>query len=348
MKRNTPVPGAERIPQRSGGFSWDELRYFLAVCEHGSFRAAASVIGVSLNQVRRKIEALEAELSTLLFVRSHSGATMTPDARSVYSIAIEIKERVGYLDNFAMRKSSAAEGLVRLTVTEGLGTFWITPKLTDFTTRLPRIRLELRCEMRVPDLSRLESDIAIQLEKPQDPDLICRKIATIHLILFGSRAYIEQFGAPEKFIDLPNHRLVHLVADQIPSHIVEERARFDPQLKFARIITNTSSAQAMAIADGVGVGALPTYAVALSERLVPISTEFRLSRPVWLVYNPEVANLKRVRAVIDWVTEAFDPKKYPWFRDEYIPPAEFTSGDSDFAFYKHALGWQQNLIEEGK
>ena len=28
--------------------------------------------------------------------------------------------------------------------------------------------------------------------------------------------------------------------------------------------------------------------------------------------------------MIDWLIDAFDPKKYPWFRDEFIHPNELA------------------------
>jgi hypothetical protein len=30
--------------------------------------------------------------------------------------------------------------------------------------------------------------------------------------------------------------------------------------------------------------------------------------------------------MIDWTIEAFNPKKNPWFRDEFIHPAELAKG----------------------
>jgi hypothetical protein len=31
-------------------------------------------------------------------------------------------------------------------------------------------------------------------------------------------------------------------------------------------------------------------------------------------------NLRHVRATVDWLREAFDPNRYPWFREEFTPP----------------------------
>ena len=28
----------------------------------------------------------------------------------------------------------------------------------------------------------------------------------------------------------------------------------------------------------------------------------------------------RVKRIIDWITESFNPRRFPWFRDEFIHP----------------------------
>ena len=39
----------------------------------------------------------------------------------------------------------------------------------------------------------------------------------------------------------------------------------------------------------------------------------------------EVARDGVVRRMIDWLIEAFNPAKYPWFRDEFIHPRELKA-----------------------
>ncbi|WP_165690935.1 LysR family transcriptional regulator [Consotaella salsifontis] len=331
MKRNAAAFAAEHrslskpAPIRSKSFNWDDLKYFLAVCDTGSLRGAAEHLGVSTNVVRRKIEALETELSTALLLRSVRGVEMTPDGRSVYSVAAEIQQHVGFLDHFAARKSSAAKGLVRLSVTEGLGAFWVAPRVNDLIARYPKLRLDLKCGMRVPDVSRLECDVSIQLEEPQDPRLIVRRIATLHIMVFASEEYIRLHGLPGTLDDLKSHRLVHLMADQLPKAVLDGCESSGQPLKLAQVIVNTSSSQAMMIAEGVGVGALPTYAAALRDHLLPVATDLPMSVPLWLAYHSDSAGLRRVRAVVDWLVDVFDPNAHPWFREEFVPPHEFRS-----------------------
>ena len=41
-----------------------------------------------------------------------------------------------------------------------------------------------------------EADVAIRLRQPTQPDLIQRKLFTVHIHLYAAPAYLEQFGRP--------------------------------------------------------------------------------------------------------------------------------------------------------
>ena len=63
----------------------------------------------------------------------------------------------------------ALEGEVKLGVTEGLGTFWLAPRLVEFQRAHPTLLVDLSCAMRSADVLRLEADAAVQLTKPTNP-----------------------------------------------------------------------------------------------------------------------------------------------------------------------------------
>ena len=60
-----------------------QLRDFLAVIEHGSFRAAARFQGVSQAGLTNSLKALEAHVGTALLTRSGRGVQVTRLARGV-------------------------------------------------------------------------------------------------------------------------------------------------------------------------------------------------------------------------------------------------------------------------
>jgi DNA-binding transcriptional LysR family regulator len=217
-------------------------------------------------------------------------------------------------------------GEVRVSVTEGLGSFWLAPRLVEFQQSFPNIFIDLHCAMRSADVLRHEADIAIQLSQPTSLDVKQVKLGRLHVMPFASRKYIETFGMPKSFDDLLNHRLIMQFADQTAANeIFTEWFPGIPQNKLLVMKTNVSSANYWAVAKGVGIGLFPTYAYALGTKLVPIDLGLHRPFDIWLSYHPDSSRIPRVRRMIDWIIESFRPSKYPWFKDEFIHPDELKS-----------------------
>lgn len=75
--------------------------------------------------------------------------------------------------------------------------------------------------------------------------------------------------------------------------------------------TNVSSAHYWAVANGAGIGAFPTYACALGGRMIPLEIKLQKPYDIWLSYHPGSGRIPRVRHMIDWLIEAFNPAKNP-------------------------------------
>jgi DNA-binding transcriptional LysR family regulator len=214
-------------------------------------------------------------------------------------------------------------GEVKLAVTEGLGTFWVAPRLVEFQRAHPRLIVNLMCAMQSADVLRLEADVAIQLIKPTTPDIKVVKLGRLHSMPFAGRSYIETYGTPKTMQEMANHRIVLQLAEQ-----TKTRKLFDdlfagiPWEGFVAMVNNTSTAHSWAIAKGAGIGWLPTYIHAIGGRFVPIELDAHFPFDIWLTYHPDAGRIPRVRRMIEWIIEAFDPRKFPWFRDEFIHPNE--------------------------
>lgn len=309
--------------------SWDNLRLFLVVAEAGSFRAAANTAGVSLNTIRTKIERLEKQIGGPLFRRSVEGVTLTQDGHELVSITREMRALGRTTERVQRGASAPRTSQVRITATEGVGTFWLIPRLVDFQGDNPDVRVDLNCEMTAPDVLFRDVDIAVQLVPPTSPDLIVQRIATLHLMPFASESYLRAYGVPTSIADAAKHKMVWQEADQVSSELLS--AFLDPSVRDSIIAvkTNTSSAHYWAVAKGAGIGFLPTYARALSRSTRPINIGVHLRRDVYLVHHPDSVRFPEVRKALDWLRDSFDKTKYPWFSDDFIHPDEFESRFND-------------------
>ena len=149
--------------------SWDDLRVFVAVARTLSFRKAATALRTSTPTVMRCVERLEKIFEFRLFDRLHDGLGLTEKGQRVYQSAQEM-ERASHSLRAHLDQDLNLRGIVRCSVTEGLGTCWILPQLAQFSRTHPATIVHLRCAMEVADVMRMETDVAIQLEKPSRPD----------------------------------------------------------------------------------------------------------------------------------------------------------------------------------
>jgi DNA-binding transcriptional LysR family regulator len=321
------VPQEERHKVALGGLTdWDAARVFLEVVRCGSFRSAAERLELSINVVRRRIDDFERQIGATLFTRDVHGTRLTDEGALVVS-AVERMEAAAFdLLRAGNSVANTVSGEVRVAVTEGLGTFWLAPRLVEFQQSFPSILVDLHCAMRSADVSRHEADIAIHLSRPAALDVKLVRLGRMHLMLFASPKYLETYGTPTTAEELIKHRLVMQVADQTAA-----KETFDswfpghPQQDLLVMKTNVSSANYWAVANGAGIGVFPTYASALGGEMVPLEIELRRPFDIWLSYHPGNGRIPRVRHMIDWLVEAFNPARFPWFKDEFVHPTEFKA-----------------------
>ena len=285
--------------------NWDDARVFLAVCRESSLRAAARVLGVDQATVGRRITALEKSLSATLFLRTSEGYALTAVGeaamRAVEKMelsALELERRIQGLDD-------RLTGTVRVTTTDSLAIDFLIPAVARLHQLHPDVRVQLDASTQILSLAKREADIAVRNTRPDNPDLIARRIARWPVGLFASQDYVDAHGVPEPGAAFEGHDLVvyqpYLQGGKDMSLVNEPLGR-------GRIVASLSSSLLVrrSIAAGVGLGEVPVY---LGERdgLVRLWPERTRSLPydVWLVTHADLRHTARVRAVIDEIVAGF-------------------------------------------
>jgi DNA-binding transcriptional LysR family regulator len=299
---------------------WDDLKSFLICARHKSFRNAAEILGLTSTTLMRRIDRLEERIGCKLFLRDQSGLTLSEEGIAMIADVTEMERRAFNISRRAHQSSSDPAGTVRVAVTEGPGNFWILPRLIDFQKTHRKITVDLRCAMEHADVARLESDIAIQLEPPTNPDLIVAKLGRLHIYPFVSEAYQKLYGVPSTLSELRNHRIVKQNAPQVDDGAYARILGLNSIEGVVGIKTNSSIGVLYAVERGAGVGFLPTSAIALGAPLVAVDMGVSHHADLWLTYHKEFRSSDRHKIVIDWLRKIFDPRAYACFRDEFIHP----------------------------
>src|SRR6266568_425180 len=300
--------------------SWDDLKLFLACAKYKSFRNAAEELGLTSTTLMRRIDRLEESIGCKLFLRDQSGLTLSDEGTAMIADVAHMERHAFNVFRRASRSHNDTSGTVRVAVTEGPGNFWILPRLIDFQKTYRKITVDLRCAMEQADVARLESDIAIQLEPPTNPDLIVAKLGRLHIYPFVSKEYESLYGVPATLAELKNHRIVKQTAPQVDDTAYARILGLTSLEGVVGIKTNSSIGVLYAVERAAGVGFLPTSSIALGASLVAVDMGVSHHADLWLTYHKEFRNSDRHKIVIDWLKKIFDPKTYACFRDEFIHP----------------------------
>lgn len=278
--------------------SWELHETFLEVMREGSLSAASRTLGVAQPTVRRRIEALESALDTVLFTRAQNGLVPTEAANAMLPHAEAMAMTARALSRAASAPHDADRGTVRVTASEVVGAEVLPSILASLREAHPRIQIELALSDRTHDLLRRDADVAVRMVAPTQSALVARRIGEIPMGLFAAESYVMRRGAPKRLEDLAQHELVGADRDRA---FLEGLAAMGLELSpraFA-LRTDHDLAYLASIRAGLGIGACQTPLAARAPALVPVLPEVRFTLPVWIVMHEDLRSVRRVRAVFE-------------------------------------------------
>lgn len=285
--------------------SWDDQRIFLAVLEEGSLSAAARRLGLSHPTVRARIEALEERLGTVLFTRSVNGLTPTATAESLRAPARAMAMASDLFVRQASALTGAVAGTVRISVPEFMGIEVVPAMLARLRAAHPAIRIELSLSNAPADLLAQEVDVAVRTVAPRQEALVARKVASIPIAFYASKAYVERHGTPASLAELAEHDVIGPDRSRSDLALLEKLA---PAFLRERLVLRTDShpAQIAAARAGIGIAAAQVQVGDGDPGLVRILPDLDIAMlDTWIVTHENLARVPRVRAVFDSLVESF-------------------------------------------
>ncbi len=283
-------------------FEWSDLRVLTTVHRTGSLSAAAGVLRIDQTTVGRRLSALEAALGARLFHRGRDGLRITRAGDEVLAFAGRMEEEALALERAVQGRDRAASGPVRLTTLESFGSRFLAPRLGALRAKHPGVVLDVHTDNRSLSLTRREADLAVRYRRPEQPGLLARRVGALAYAAYASPAYLAAAGRPRRPADLARHAVLGY-DDELAAN---PEARWLASLVGPAGVagrSNSVGALAAAAAAGAGIAALPCFvgdADAGLERVLPPA----VTRDVWLVVHPELRDVGRVRAVMEFVSEA--------------------------------------------
>lgn len=244
-------------------FDWDKLRVFHAAAEAGSFTHAAEVLRLSQSAISRQVSSLEQDVGVPLFHRHARGLVLTEQGEILYRTAHDVLMKLENVRSLMRDTQDRPSGPLRVTTTVGLGSGWLTQRVQEFLDLYPDIELQIILANEELDLTLRHADCAIRLRQPQQPELIQRRLFTVHFKLYASPGYVSKHGTPTSLADMDKHRIVTF-GEPVPQHLTElnwlETAGLpEGQKRPANLQINDIMSIKRAVKRGAGIAMLPGY-----------------------------------------------------------------------------------------
>jgi DNA-binding transcriptional LysR family regulator len=286
--------------------NWDDARIFVAVQRERTLRRAAKVVGLDQATVGRRLAALERDLGATLFLRTSDGYALTPAGESVLKSAEKMEQFAHELVRQAHGVDTRLEGEVRVTSTDTLALEFLIPAIARLHAEHPDVKVLLDTSTQVLNLAKREADIAIRTMKPENPDLVARRLARWPMGLYAAKSYLRRHGEPIAGTGFAGHDLIvyqpYMSGQRAPTLVGEP-------LHAGRIVAGAYSSLMLRsmVKAGIGMGEVPVH---MGERDGLVRVWPERARPVpyevWLVTHQDLRHTARVRAMIDAIVAAFE------------------------------------------
>jgi DNA-binding transcriptional LysR family regulator len=287
-----------------------ELEAVVSVARHGGFRVAARELDMSSSALSHAVAALEARLGVRLFNRTTRSVALSAEGEQfVGEIAPALAAIRTAMERIDEHRAEPA-GTLRLNLPLGGGRMVLSPLISEYMRRYPRVAVDMVTEGAMVDIVGQGFDAGVRLEEFVPPDMIAVPITRpIRSIVVGSPAYFAGRKLPRTPADLAEHRCIRRRTGRgtIYRWEFEKRGEAIAIDVPGQLTLDDSDLMLVAALAGEGLAFLSDIAAAKSIEaglLLPVLEDWSPEYPGLCLYYPSRRNIPaRLRAFIDLIRQ---------------------------------------------
>jgi DNA-binding transcriptional LysR family regulator len=286
------------------------MKVFRHVVEVGSFVGAAERMEMSAAMASKHVMHLEQQLGARLLNRTTRRVAPTEAGREYYERLSQVLSELEEAEQAVGAASVVPQGRLRVSSLSAFGLSHVIAAVADYAAQNPQVTVDMTLSDRVVELIDEGFDVAIRASPGgmKSSSLIARQIATAHLVLCASPAYLRRHGTPKSVADLANHNYLQYAgvsALELATGDASPRVRLSGNL-----IVNHLEAQRVIVLQGAGIAMLGTEVIGddlAAGRLVPLLVDDVPPRelPIHVVYASRRHLSAKVRSFVDFLAERF-------------------------------------------
>ena len=157
---------------------------------------AGETSGLSQSAVSRQVGALDKDLGAPLFHRHARGLILTEQGETLLKAVHDVSIELEAVRSRLIDSRDKPHGDLRVTTTLALGANWLSSRLGEFVELFPEVKKPPAAVDDDLDIGMREADVALRLREPLQPDLIRRRLFTVHFHAYASADYLKRHGQP--------------------------------------------------------------------------------------------------------------------------------------------------------
>jgi DNA-binding transcriptional LysR family regulator len=287
---------------------WNLLRSFLAIYETGTLTEAARRLNTTQPSMGRHLRELEAMLAETLFVRLPGKLKPNARADALFETTLPMHQAVRDAARIFTDHQESIVGVVRVAVSEAYGYYVVPRLLTPLLREQPELEIELAVSNRSDNLLRRDADIAVRHFRPQQDDLIARKVGETELGLFAHKDYIAKFGVPTDIAQPLGAVIAGFDREPMPLAQALGGKAPDAPLRFRWRSDSVLSLHA-SVECGAAIGMFFVDIAAERAGLERVLADrVGIKQEVWLCAHNELRRSRRMRYVWDHLGESLEAR----------------------------------------
>lgn len=295
---------------------WTEIELFVQTAEFGSISRAAESLEMSNAAASRYLTSLERRLSARLIERNTRRLYLTQVGEQYFRRCKEL-----------LAEMKEAEADVSAAVLEPTGTLTITaslsfamkhlaPLVPEFTTRYPKVNVNVLAANRYYDIMDSGTDLAIRTrEFEPDSNLTVRRLAQTRRVLAATPRYLDTHGIPRTVEALADHSMLIYSYANRPNELSFTRGG-EKQVVTVRSKMESNDGQVLRAAalEGMGILVQPKYILyddIVAGRLIPVLDDWDLPRlTINIAFQNRTHMPARIRLFIELLVSHFERMDY--------------------------------------
>ncbi|WP_137790741.1 LysR family transcriptional regulator [Bacillus sp. E(2018)] len=279
-----------------------EFRILKVLAEELNMRKASERLYVSQPALSQRLQTIENNWGTIIFIRSQKGLNLTPSGEKILAFVTEVLQKEEIVKEELQSLSEHVHGTLKLAVASIIGQYWLPHVLKEYVNLYPHVNISLITGWSSEIIKHLYEDkIHLGIVRG-NPEWRGSKehILSDHLYLVDTTiSTIDELSETTKpFIQFKSHSTYYQeIQDWWHTHF-----KTTPQKTI--VVDQIETCKQMAL-NGIGYAILPSISLRPEDDFYKIPLTDKkgnaIKRDTWLIHHGTGSELKQVNVFMDLI-----------------------------------------------